>query len=77
MCEYCKGEKPIKTLKVGNFGTHIAHFLDIKIQGNELKSIYRMEYLDIGDMKDTSNTEVGDSTKITFCPMCGRKLVEE
>lgn len=77
MCEYCKNEKPIKTLKVGTSGTYIAQFLDIKIQGTELKTIYRMEYFDIGDTKDTSCAEIGDNTKITFCPICGRKLSEE
>lgn len=77
MCEYCKDEKPIKTLKVGTFGTHNVQFLDIKIQGKELKSIYRNEYFDIGDRKDTSSAEIGDSTKISFCPMCGRKLENE
>lgn len=74
MCEYCKKGKPIKTIKVGNVGTHNVQFLDIKIQGNKLKTVYRNEYLDIGDRKGTSSAEIGDETDILFCPICGVSL---
>lgn len=74
MCEYCRGGKPIKTIKVGSFGTHNVQFLDIKIQGNKLQSVYRNEYFDIGDRKDISSAEIGDETNILFCPICGASL---
>ncbi len=49
MCEFCENGKPITTIKVGTFGTHNEQYLDIKIDGNKMKAIYRNEYKDIGN----------------------------
>lgn len=76
MCEFCENGKPIITIKVGTFGTHNEQYLDIKIDMDEIKTIYRNEYKDIGNREETTEGEIGERIKICACPMCGRDLSE-
>ena len=70
MCDYCNNEKSIisieDTYEDGYTGIDRYENGDVYINGNELNLSCDVEV-----------TYVSKSSKINYCPMCGRKLTEE
>ena len=70
-CEYCsENKKPLvedhDTYEDGYTGGYRESYMGIKIKGNELEA-----YCDFESGGDSV------SKNINFCPMCGRKLINE